>query len=85
MQGWKSLAASLPLPLLPVSSSGASPHAARVAVASSATRPLVTTFLVFLTKASKIDVVPGVGPHIGRMMPPTGGPWVAKRRSVIRL
>ena len=59
MHGWKSLAAaSLPLSL--VSSSGASPHAARVAAASSATRPLETTFLDFFTNASKF-VHPGMG------------------------
>ena len=56
--------ASVPVPL-PVSSSGASPHAASVAVASSATRPPATTFLVFLTDASKITSAPGMGPHIG--------------------
>ncbi len=50
---------SEPLPVL-VSSSGASPHAARVAAASRATRPLETTFLVFNTNASKF-VHPGVG------------------------
>ena len=48
-----------------VSSSGASPHAARVAAASSATRPLVTTFLVFNTNASKF-MNPGVGSAFGR-------------------
>ncbi|GAA5115379.1 hypothetical protein GCM10023339_22410 [Alloalcanivorax gelatiniphagus] len=42
----------LSLPLV-VSSSGASPHAARVAAAISATRPLETTFLDFFTNASK--------------------------------
>ena len=61
MQGWKSLAASLPLPLPVVSSSGASPHAARVAAASRATRPLETTFLDFFTNASKF-----VPPEWGR-------------------
>jgi hypothetical protein len=60
MHGKKSLAASVSVPL-PVSSSGASPHAARDAVAISATMPPVTTFLVFLTKASKITSSPGWG------------------------
>ena len=67
-----------------VSSSGASPHAARVAAASSATRPLETTFLVFNTNASKF-VHPRVGSAFGSMMPAGAHPVTRFRTSEMRL
>src|SRR5687768_15213898 len=84
MHGWKSLAASPLLSVPVVSSSGASPHAARVAAASSATRPLETTFLVFNTNASKF-VTPDWGQLSGSMMPPVAHPVTRFGTSEMRL
>ncbi len=75
MQGRKSLTAGVLGAVAPlvVSSSGASPHAARVAAASSDTRPLATTFLDFFTNASKF-MNPGVGSAFRSMMPALEAP-----------